>query len=111
MPVTWLLCGKEEALLLCEEWLNSYESWDAFVEGNFLQGFVNQEGNGYGWPKELWKGHFTGSVSPKEEGQFVEFFTNAAAWITARGTRIAVALAQSLGSAEEQEHNAREGSI
>lgn len=107
----WLLSGKEEALLLCEEWLNSYESWDAFVEGNFLQDFVNQEGSGYGWPKELWKGHFTSSVLPEEKEEFAEFFTNAAAWITARGTKIAGALAKSLGSAEEQEHNAREGSI
>lgn len=94
-----------------KRWLDSYESWDAFVEGNFLQEFVNLEGNGYGKPKELWKGHFTSSVLPEEEGQFAEFFTNAADWITARGTRIAVALAKSLGSAEEQESDAGEGSI
>lgn len=109
--LTWLLSGNAEALRLCREWLDGYGSWGAFVEGSFLQDFVEQEGNGYGWPKELWKGHFTGSVLPKEEEQFAEFFTNAAAWITARGTRITVALAKSLRATEEPERDAGEGSI
>ena len=109
--LTWLLSSSAEALTLCKEWLDSYETWEAFVEGNFLQDFVSQEGSGYGWPKELWKGHFTGSVLPKGADQFTEFFTNAAARITARGTRIAIALAKSLGLTEEQERNAGEGSI
>lgn len=101
------LLSREEV----KHWLDGYGSWDAFVEGNFLQEFVNQERNGYGKPKELWKGHFTSSVLPEKEGQFAEFFTNAAAWITARGTRIAVALAKSRGSSEEPESDAGEGSI
>lgn len=109
--LTWLLSGNKKALPLCKEWLDSYKIWDAFVEGNFLQEFVNQEGNGYGKPKELWKGHFTSSILPEEDGQSAEFFTNAAAWITARGTRIAGTLAKSLGSTEKQERDAGEGSI
>lgn len=109
--LTWLLSGNAEALRLCREWLDGYGSWGAFVEGNFLQDFVEQEGNGYGKPKELWTGHFDGGGLPKNEEQFKAFFTNSTEWITARGTRIAAALAKSLGSAEEPERDAGEGSI
>ncbi len=94
-----------------KHWLDGYGSWDAFVEGNFLQDFVNQEGSYYGKPKELWKGHFINPGLPKGEGQFEEFFTNAAAWITARGEKIALALADALGPTAEQESNAEEGII
>lgn len=75
-----------------KHWLDGYGSWDAFVERNFLQAFVKQEGNGYGEPKELWTGHFDNNVLPKDEEQFKAFFTNAAEWITARGKKIAEAL-------------------
>ena len=92
-----------------KHWLDGYGSWGAFVEGNFLQDFVEQEGNGCGCPKELWTGHFDGGGLPKNEEQFKAFFTNATEWITARGTRIAVALAKSLGAAEEPERDAGEG--
>lgn len=94
-----------------KHWLDRYGSWGAFVEGNFLQDFVEQEGNGYGKPKELWAGHFDGGGLPKNEEQFKAFFTNSTEWITARGTRIAAALAKSRGSSEEPESNAGEGSI
>lgn len=107
----WLLHAPKGNSLLCGKWLDRYGSWDAFVEGNFLQDFVNQEGSHYGMPKELWKGHFTSSVLPEKEGHFAEFFTNAAAWITARGTRIAIALADALGPAAGQESDAGEGAI
>lgn len=117
--LTWLLSGNAEALRLCRKWLDSYESWDAFVEGNFLQDFVDEKTkNGYGMPKPLWTGHFDGNIMPRKDEdaddrawQFREYFTNAAAWITARGTRIAAALAKSLGSAKEPESDAGEGSI
>lgn len=87
--LTWLLSGNETALPLCKKWLDSYEIWDAFVEGNFLQDFVE---NSCGMPKPLWTGHFDSNVLPKNEEQFKAFFTNAAKWITARGDKIAKAL-------------------
>ena len=93
-----------------KRWLDRYGSWDAFVKGNFLQDFVSQEGSHCGGPKELWTGHFDNPGLPKE-GQFEEFFTNAAAWITARGEKIAIALADVLRPAAEQESNAEEGVI
>lgn len=92
-------------------WLDGYGSWDAFVEGNFLQDFVDEKTkNGYGMPKPLWTGHFDNPGLPKE-GKFEEFFTNAATWIMARGKRIAIAMAETLRSAEEQESDAGEGVI
>ena len=92
-------------------WLDGYGSWDAFVEGNFLQDFVDEKTkNGYGMPKPLWAGHVDKPGLPKE-GKFEEFFTNAAAWITARGKKIAIALADALGPAAEQESDAGEGAI
>ena len=92
-------------------WLSGYGSWDAFVEGNFLQDFGDEKTkNGYGMPKPLWTGHFDNPGLPKE-GKFEEFFTNAAAWIMARGKRIAIALADALGPAAEQESSAEEGII
>ena len=81
-------------------WLSGYGDgqvgWNRFVERNFLQDFVNQEGNGYGQPKELWRGHFSGGGKPKEKEQFIAFFTNASVWIQARGVRIAIAVKKTL---------------
>lgn len=87
-----------------ELWLGQYgkgqQGWDNFVERNFLQDFVGLiEGGGYGKPKELWKGHFTGNVKPTQPQQFEQFFTNASSWILARGNRIAIAV----GKKNEQE--------
>lgn len=81
-----------------KQWLDDFfnDSWDSFVDQNFLQDFVKRSPDGkYGPPKELWNGHFNGPILP-EEGQFQEFFTNAAAWISARGTRIAIAVEDKL---------------
>lgn len=76
----------------CIKWLGSFNGWHHFVEQNFLQDFVHEdkENGGYGRPKELWKGHFDGEVLPMESDEFSEFFTNASAWILARGARIAL---------------------
>ncbi len=50
-------------------WLSGYgdgqEGWNQFVERNFQQDFVNQEGSGYGQPKELWRGHFPAAASQR----------------------------------------------
>lgn len=89
----------------CEEWGKLLEesnvwlgpkgekNWDHFVEKYFLQDFVNQKaGGGYGPPKELWDGHFFGPHIPGGEKDFEQFFTNASAWILARGMRLVLAL-------------------
>ena len=76
---------------LCRNWLESFANWDTFVEHNFLQDFVNQQDGQYGLPKELWAGHFQQNIPvlPEKEKDFDQLFTNASAWITARGQRIA----------------------
>lgn len=86
----WLLQA-EENVGLCKDWLDSFDSWNHFVERHFLQEFVNQEGSGYGQPKELWFGHFDGKSLPEKREEFDTFFRNASSQIIARGLRIAMA--------------------
>lgn len=85
----WVFGTKNEET--CIKWLCSFNSWNYFVEQNFLQDFVHEdkESGGYGRPKELWTGHFENQGNMPSGAQFSEFFTNASAWILARGARIA----------------------
>ena len=100
----WLI-KKEEAVSSCRAWLDSFGSgqggWDCFVERNFLQDFVNRDGEPYGPPKELWKGHFTNGTRPNDHS-----FINTSAWIAERGERIARAVKAAL--AAEKSAAARE---
>lgn len=88
----WLLRAEENARL-CKDWLDSFGSWNHFVEKNFLQDFVWSVETGWGKPKELWAGHFdfVDNAKPKNLQEFHEFFFHAASWIPARGVRIATA--------------------
>lgn len=105
----WLI-KKEEAVSSCRAWLDSFGSgqggWDCFVERNFLQDFVNRDGEPYGPPKELWKGHFANGTMPRKAADFEQFFTNTSAWIAERGERIALAVKEAL--AAEKSAAARE---
>ncbi len=92
-------------------WLESFENWDAFIQKNFMQPFV--EGGGvrysyepeavpkkkdhFGPPKALWKGHleYDAVVLPQNEQQISEFFTNAARAVNARGELLIEALKRS----------------
>ena len=102
--LSWLLPSvSQDGIKACEAWLDYFPSWDAFVEGSFLQDFVHSTSGGYGMPKELWRGHFSGRVMPQGD-QREAFFTNASAWISARGARLAIALEKrrrAAGHAEE----------
>ena len=113
----WILSGKgdpDNNLTLCKEWLddrvngsdgwndNGPDGWNHFVEQNFLQDFVNQENDGYGRPKALWNGHFENQGNKPSGEQFSEFFTNASAWILARGVRIALAVKDQLTDLPEE---------
>ena len=84
-------------ITLCVEWLNSFQTWDNFVENNYLQDFVCKADGKYGEPKELWDGHLVnnGSVMPENE-QFDQFFTRSTEWILARGVRIALKVQEKL---------------
>lgn len=94
-----------------EVWLGQKgeKNWDHFVEKNFLQDFVNQKaGGGYGLPKELWDGHFFGSHLPGNEKDFEQFFTNASAWILARGMRLVLALEKREALDKEMQNSTKE---
>lgn len=101
-----ILKNSDNNVALCTKWLDGFgkgpDGWNHFVEQNFLQDFVNQENGGYGCPKELWKGHFSGKVLPGENEEFSESFTNASAWILARGVRIASAVKDQLTDLSEE---------
>ena len=93
---------------LCKDWLRAFTaedgnpSWDVFVAANYMQDFVNQ-GNAdgfFGEPKELWKGHFKNNNLPSQEEDFIQFFSNASAWINARGERIAISVKKNLENDE-----------
>ena len=89
-------------------WLESFENWNAFIQKNFMQPFV--EGGGvrysyepeavpkkkdhFGPPKALWKGHleYDAVVLPQNKQQISEFFTNAARAVNARGELLIEAL-------------------
>lgn len=101
----WVFGKKNEDI--CAKWLDGLDKipddWNHFVEQNFLQDFVNRKDDGnYGRPKELWDGHFGGEVLPVEKEEFSEFFTNASAWILARGVRIALAIKDRLTDLPEE---------
>ena len=72
-----------------KDWLDQFETWEGFVEQNFMQPFLEKEDDPSSPPKELWEGHFAaGNVLPEGE-QFEKFFRNAAERIQKRGARIA----------------------
>lgn len=85
-----------ENVKVYKKWLVSFGGWDRFVIANYMQDFVNEPEQedevGFGKPKELWTGHFTGDVLPKSQDQFEEFFSNAAEWIQARSKRMVFVL-------------------
>lgn len=93
----WLLRSEKNADL-CRNWLGMFETWDDFVEQNFMQDFVSSEQRPYGMPKELWKGHFAvaGTVMPEEEKHYNDFFEKASERIAARGIRIAIKIQEVL---------------
>lgn len=100
--VRWLLDGIKNAEN-CKPWLNCFESWDNFVEENFMQPFLKNsetvDGH-YGPPDELWEGHFAYSGLPQNEDEFKQFFTNATKRILARGERIAKKVKEMIESAQ-----------
>lgn len=86
----WLLKEKKN-ITVCQEWLDTFQSWQMFVVKNYLQDFVHKDAEGvYGVPRELWKGHFSGSVQPEDTKQCEEFFTHASTWILSRGKLMVV---------------------
>lgn len=70
------------------QWLESFDTWDDFVEKNFLQDYTEWPQRPYGRPKEFWSGHFEDSSIPQTEEQMRAFFAHAAQCIMARSKRM-----------------------
>ncbi len=89
----WPICSslKEEEIEGIKKWLkqSGQQGWNKFVEGNYMQPFVEKTKDGYGRPYELWDGHFTEKALPEKEWQFEQFFENARERIRKRGRLIA----------------------
>ena len=88
----WLL-KKRRGAEKCRTWLETFPSWDSFVEENFLQAFVQESGE----PLPLWENHFTRPVLPESQEDFRQFFTNASQRIEARGRDMADKLREVVG--------------
>lgn len=91
-PLSWIV--QNEGIPVCHRWLDSFGTWNGFVERNFLQDFIGPDGT----PKELWTGHFTNGAMPRDTADFEQFFTNASAWIAKRGKRVALAVQAALAA-------------
>lgn len=95
-PKNNALCDLFTKVVLYQDWLAAFKSWDDFVVANYMQAFVNKAGpedeGTFGRPKELWEGHFAGKVLPENKHQFEEFFSNATEWISQRGVQMVSAL-------------------
>lgn len=85
----WLL-PSHQAVIQCQSWLDSFQTWDAFVEKNYLSAFVDADSR-CKKPKQLWKGHFTGQITPDTE-QALQFFRQTSKRIVERGKRMVSAL-------------------
>lgn len=73
-------------------WLESFGTWDDFVEQTLMQDCTEWPQRPYGRPKEFWDGHFQGSPMPKTQEQTRAFFARAAQCIETRSKRMAEAL-------------------
>ena len=75
------------------KWLSDFQrdgkpSWQVFVEENYMQSFVEKDGDTYGMPKELWPGHFSSEVMPYQIDELEFYFTNVTQWISERSDRM-----------------------
>lgn len=86
-------------------WLDSFGTWDAFIEDNYLQDFVCccPDTSKFGAPKELWEGHFSSNkVFPERIEEIKQFYTNASSWILKRGKRMVIALEEKIQGVDSE---------
>lgn len=84
---------RKEHLERFVKWLNKFDGWKDFVKKNFMQPFVEE---GFGWPRELWRDHFTKGVMPTEPTDFEQFFARTSEMIQSRGELMADKLKERL---------------
>lgn len=72
----------------CKKWLDYFETWEGFIEQNYMQDFV--EGN-YD-VKRFFKDHDWNKLAPETLEEFKDLFRNASEMIEKRTMRIIIAL-------------------
>jgi len=68
-----------------ERWLESFGSWENFIERNYLQSFLEDDKDTSSNPKEFWKGHFERRKTPPNKTQAYEFLKFVYSAIKKRG--------------------------
>lgn len=71
----------EKSIELCEKWLSNFDTWNDFVNANYLEVYIEEENgtlkkdeNGDFIPIELWEGHsYENSNLPKDEQKFLNY--------------------------------------
>lgn len=92
--------NKQASILNCQVWLESFETWERFVQQNYMESFVDKNGV----PKRFFKSHSLNNPLPTTIKEFEEFFKSINECIMVRGKRI-VAVLQAQGYAEQQSQN------
>lgn len=81
-------------------WLGHFQSWDAFIEANYLQDYTEWSAKPYGRPREFWNEHFSSLALPQTKEEIEAFFKRATECIRVRSRRIVEALAAEGGKPE-----------
>lgn len=92
--------NKQTSILNCQMWLERFETWERFVQQNYMESFVDKNGI----PKKFFKSHSLNNPLPTTIKEFEEFFKTVNECIMVRGKRI-LAVMQAQGYAEQQPQN------
>lgn len=92
--------NKQTSILNCQMWLKSFETWERFIQQNYMESFVDKNGV----PKRFFKSHSLNNPLPTTIKEFEEFFKTVNECIMIRGKRI-IAVMQAQGYAEQQSQN------
>lgn len=94
----WILT--KAYIINSKEWLLSYNTWENFIEMNFLQNFLVDPTTLSSEPKEFWEGHFTGKVNTKNEKDIDTFLITVNKAIKERSLLIHKALKETITETE-----------
>ncbi|PEA54987.1 hypothetical protein CON64_09885 [Bacillus pseudomycoides] len=80
-----LFRSNEDAIECCKTWLKDFSNWEAFVENNYLQDFVEKDTRK---PIMLWEGHSFKNPIPQNQEEMNKFLSTVNQMIKERGNRI-----------------------
>lgn len=76
--------NKQFSIINCQKWLESFGTWQRFIQKNYMESFVDKNGK----PKKFFKRHSLEYPLPKTTGEFEEFFKTVNECIADRGKAI-----------------------